>query len=55
MKIGTNGGWRTAAGANDDEGGADHLGEKRERKRREKEEEADDSLSIGLVAPNGLA
>jgi hypothetical protein len=40
----------------DDEGGADHPGEKREerkreRKKREKEEEANDGLSFSLVAP----
>jgi hypothetical protein len=40
----------------DDEGGADHSGEKRkertrERKKMEKEEEANDGLSFSLVAP----
>jgi hypothetical protein len=44
------------ASAGDDEGGVDHpLGEKRERKRREMEEEAGGGLSFSLVAPNGLA
>jgi hypothetical protein len=41
-----NGSWRTAAGAGDNEGSADHLREK-----REKEEEATDGLSFDLVAP----
>jgi hypothetical protein len=43
------------AGAGDNEGGADHLGEKRERKRREKEEKAGGSLSFGFVTSSALA
>jgi hypothetical protein len=40
-----------AAGAGDNEGGADRPGEKREKEREEKEEEADSCLSFSLVAP----
>jgi hypothetical protein len=50
MKIGMNGSRRTAAGAGDNEDSADRLGEK-----REKEEEAADGLSFGLVAPQQSA
>jgi hypothetical protein len=47
-------GRRMAANVGADEGGADHLGEKRERKRRENDEEAGTGLSFSLVMPNGL-